>query len=40
MNDIKGKMLILDPTKRTEEMLKMAGADKLIKIMRSNDNFA
>ncbi len=40
MNDIKGKMLILDPTKRTEEMLKMAGADKLIKIIRSDDHIA
>lgn len=40
MNDIKGKMLILDPTKRTEEMLRMAGADKIIKIVRSGENYA
>ena len=40
MNDIKGKMLILDPTKRTEEMLKMAGADKLIKIVRTDGHSA
>ena len=40
MNDIKGKMLVLDPTKRTEEMLKMAGADKLVKIIRSDGQTA
>ena len=40
MNDIKGNMLILNPAKRAEEMLKMAGADKLVKIMRSDDHSA
>lgn len=37
MNDIKGNMLVLNPAKRAEEMLKLAGADKLIKIVRSDE---
>ncbi|MBR5553991.1 MAG: anti-sigma factor antagonist [Clostridia bacterium] len=40
MNDIKGEMLVLDPARRVEDMLKMAGADKLLKIVRTKDKIS
>lgn len=40
MNDINGGMIILNPAKRAEDMLKMAGADKLVKIVRSDNGTA
>ncbi len=38
MNDIKGEMMVVDPTRRVEEMLKLAGADKLLKIVRTKES--
>ncbi len=38
MNDIKGTLVVLNPAKRAAEMLALAGADKLVKIVNSNEN--
>lgn len=38
MNDLKGEVLVVNPARRVEEMLKLAGADKLIKIVRTTDS--
>lgn len=37
MNDIKGTLTVLNPARRAEEMLKMAGADKMVSIVRADD---
>ena len=36
MNDVSGKVVVLNPARRAEDMLRMAGADKLLKIARSD----
>ena len=37
MNDMKGSVAVLNPTRRAEEMLKMAGAEKLVRILHSDE---
>lgn len=37
MNDMKGTVTVLNPTRRAEEMLRMAGAEKLVRILHSED---
>lgn len=37
IKDIGGTVIILNPTRRSEEMLKMAGADKLLKIVQQEN---
>ncbi len=36
INDMGGKLMVLNPARRAEEMLKMAGADKLVRIVHSD----
>lgn len=38
MNDIKGELIVVNPAKRVVEMLCLAGADKLVKIVYSNED--
>lgn len=38
MNDIKGELIVINPAKRVTEMLCLAGADKLVKIVYSNED--
>lgn len=40
MNDLGGDLLVLNPARRVEEMLKMAGADKFLKIARSKEQIS
>ncbi len=36
MNELKGTVTVLNPARRVEEMLRMAGAEKLVKIVHSD----
>lgn len=36
ITDIKGTLMILNPARRVEDMLKMAGVDKLVRILHSD----
>ena len=38
MTDLKGDVLIVNPARRVEEMLRLAGADKLIRIVRTGNS--
>lgn len=40
IKDIGGELFVLNPARRVEEMLKMAGADKLVKIARSKEQIS
>lgn len=37
MTDLKGDVVVINPARRVEEMLRLAGADKMIKIVRTPD---
>ena len=37
MNDLGGKMILVNPTPRIEQILKMAGVDKLMPIVKNDD---
>ncbi len=36
MNELKGTVTVVNPARRVEEMLRMAGAEKLVKIVHSD----
>lgn len=36
MNELKGTVTVLNPARRVEEMLRMAGAEKLVRIVHSD----